>query len=161
FDPDAAVPHRDDDAVADHALRHELEVGTAVDGAGPQPRLPRVERVAGIGQQVDQHAVQALAVGDDGRQPGIEGEEDLARMRAGHGAGGRGLAHAVDVDGAEVELDGPREVEHPLHQAVEPDDLPVDVAQRLSPLRLRDLVVPQGANGRLDDHEGIPDLVCD
>ena len=76
---------------------------------GPGDRLPRV------GQDVDEGRPQALAVGDDGRRgPGPMDARRRRRLRR-TGGGRRVPAEGVEVGGRVLQADGPREVEHVVH----------------------------------------------
>ncbi len=70
-------------------------------------------------------------------------------------------AERVDADRRELEADRPREVEHLVHEPVEPRHLAVDVRGRLAHGVRPRVGLPQRMQRRLDDHQRVAHFVRD
>ena len=116
--------------------------------------MPRVD------QQVDQRDPKPLGVGDQHGQRRIE-LEGHGRARRGLGGGHRFAAERCDVGRRQIEPDRPREIEHFVHDAVQPRHLVVDVGHRLAHGGLARRALTQGVERGLDDHQRIANLVRD
>ena len=129
-----------DAAIADRRCGQRVpdrEVSISMSGA-PGHRVTasswraRGDGMAGVGQDIHQRHPQALGIGDERRQRRIGVELHGACP---DGAGARRLlgvgASGVDVGRRVVEADRPREVQHVVHDPIEPLDLFVHVGERL------------------------------
>ena len=151
---DAAIPDLDGDP-----LRAQSE-GLQADWFGWGRVRPGHDGVPGVHQDVDQGQPQPFGVGADRAQGPVQIPRHRQRRIHAHRLGGI-VAEGVEIGGRHVELDRFGEVEHLGHDAVEPGDFLVDV-RHCRPERLRGHArPPEAAEGRLDDHERVADLVRD
>ena len=132
----------------------ELDAVDGVAAAGATHGLPRVL------QQVREDGMEPLAVGDDRARFGIEREADVRAFQPSR------MAPPVPhqrrhVHGRTLDPQGPSEVEDVGHDPVEPCDLADDVHGRVVDVVERGALPLQLADGRLDDHQRIAQLVGD
>ncbi len=124
-------------------------------------RLARRDGMARIGEQIDEHQAQPFRVRDDGRQRAIEAHGGGERLTILAARLERVGAERVEIGRRDVEADRLGEVEHFADDAVEADDLFVDVGDRGLDVGRREIVPAQPAQGRLDDHQRVANLVRD
>ena len=142
-DADAAILDDDRDAIAaPPRCAAMIERGSAAGRAtraGPDGVCGRsmtaasAHRMAGVDQHVDERDAQPFGVGRDRRQRRCSQSRWIGAPGPGRLRGGRRLAaERVEVRRRQLEPNRPREIEHLVHDPVQPRDFVVDVGDRLA-----------------------------